>query len=114
MNYKTYDPNVEGFGNAHQWGAAFRFTMSLEDAKERVGKRSPLFILFGETLPIGWSARTFSDQWSEIKKAWRKLVVEFYPEERNGETHGDNEKFLGVQGAYEVLKDQYERKGVKV
>ena len=111
---KTYDPNVEGYGDSGQWRAAFRYRMSLDEAKERVGKLSPLFILFGETLPLGWSARTFSDQWAEIKKAWRKLVIEFYPEERDGEMHGDNEKFLDVQGAYEVLKDQYERKGVKV
>jgi hypothetical protein len=112
--YRTYDPEVEGFGNAHQWRSAFRFTMSLDEAKERVGKKSPLFILFGDTLPVGWSARIGSDQWAEIKTAWRKLVAEFYPEERNGEPHGDNEKFLAVQSAYQVLKDQYERKGVKV
>ena len=112
--YKTYQPEVEGFGNQSQWRSAFRFTMSLEDAKERVGKKSPLFILFGETLPLGWSARTLSDQWAEIKKAYRKLTIEFYPEERDGAPHGNKEKFLDVQGAYWLLKDQYERKGVTV
>jgi hypothetical protein len=113
-NRPKYDPKVEGYGTASSWQRAFKFRMNLDEAKERVGKKSPLFILFGETLPLGWSARPFSDQWAEIKKAWRKLVIEFYPEERDGEMHGDNEKFLDVQGAYEVLKYQYERKGVKV
>lgn len=88
--------------------------MGLDEAKERVGKKSPLYIIFGETLPVGWSGRTLSDQWAEIKKAFRKLSIEFYPEMRNGEWHGDKEKFLDVQSAYEVLKDQYERKGVTV
>lgn len=123
-NRPKYNPKVEGFGNASSWQRAFKFRMNLDEAKERVGKKSPLFILFGETLPIGWSARTLADKWAEIKKAYRKLVVEFYPEDREIkdatgkvigiEHHGDKEKFLDVQGAYELLKDHYSRKGVQV
>jgi DnaJ domain len=113
-NRPKYDPKVEGFGTASSWQRAFKFRMNLDEAKERVGKKSPLFILFGETLPLGWTARTLSDQWAEIKKAYRKLTIKYYPEERDGAPHGDKEKFLDVQGAYNVLKDQYERKGVTV
>lgn len=113
-NRPKYNPHTEGYGNSDQWARAFKYRMGLDEAQERVGKKSPLYILFGEILPIGWTARTFSDQWAEIKKAYKKLSIEFYPEFRDGQPHGDKEKFLDVQGAYEVLKNQYERKGVKV
>lgn len=112
--YQHYNPDVEGFGDARQWLAAFRVRMSLDEAKQRVNDRSPLGILFGDSLPIGFMARTLVDQWAEIKKAYRKLSVEFYPEERNGAWHGDNEKFLTIQAAYLILKDRYQRKGVTV
>ena len=119
-----YNPEIEGYGNPDKWKAAFNQRMGLDAAREAVGKKSLLAILFGEELPVGWSARTASDQWAEIKKAYRKLAVKFYPEEREikdatgktigKETHGDHEKFLEVQGAFEILEDQYRRKGVRV
>ena len=116
LGYKTYDPDAEGFGCSSQWRSAFRYCMGMDEAKQRMGSKAkgPLGVIFGDTLPVGWTARTLSDQWAEIKKMWRKLVVDFYPEERNGEWHGNKEKYLDVQGAYTVLRAEYMRKGVLV
>ena len=125
--YKTYQPEVEGYGDSGQWRSAFRFRMSLDDANARSTKFSSfgsfasegriagsLYVLFGDNAPIGWFARTMADKWAECKKVYRKLSIEFYPEMRDGEWHGDKEKFLDVQGAYTIIKDYYERKGVQV
>lgn len=109
--YKTYDPDAEGFGDSAKWRSAFRYRMGMDAAREAVGSKSPLAILFGEMLPIGWLARTLSDQWMEIKSAWRKLVKAFHPD--NQET-GNADKFKKVQGAYEILEDKYRTMGAKV
>jgi hypothetical protein len=111
--YKTYDPHVEGYGNPSSWRAEFKWRMGLDAARERVGAKSPLAILFGATLPVGWSARTLSDQWAEIKSTYRKLARKFHPDLNDGDKACE-EKFKDVQGAYEVLEDEYRRKGVQV
>jgi hypothetical protein len=108
---RTYDPNVEGYGSPDQWKAAFQFRMGLDAARETVGKRSTLGIIFSEEMPVGWSARTVSDQWKEIKSAWRKLVMKFHPD---NQTTGNADKFKMIQGAYEILESEYRRKGVTV
>ena len=108
--YKTYDPQVEGYGDAASWRSEFKWRMGLDAAREAVGSKSPLAILFGEFLPTGWSARTFADQWTEIKSQYRTLAKQFHPDKPTG----NEEKFKLVQGAFEVLEDQYRRKGVKV
>jgi DnaJ-domain-containing protein 1 len=102
--YETYNPEVEGFGSSFEWSQAFKYRMGLDVAKARMDKKTPRGVL-GVSL---------SATWEEIKKAYRKLAVELYPEKRQnaqGEwiEHGDNEKFLDVQAAYEVLENEHER-----
>ena len=96
--YRTYDPAVEGYGDAGQWAQAFKFRMGFKEATERCAKKGSPRSILGVSL---------SATWNEIKNAYRKLVVEFYPEERNGEWHGDKEKFLDVQAAYEMLQREF-------
>jgi DnaJ domain len=111
--YKTYNPDVEGYGDEASWRAEFKWRMGLDAAREAVGSKSPLAILFGELLPTGWSARTLQDQWKEIKSTYRKLARQYHPDLNNGDKACE-EKFKLVQGAFEVLEDQYRRKGVQV
>jgi hypothetical protein len=111
--YEHYDPQMEGYGDETQWRAEFKWRMGLDAAREAVGSKSPLFILFGNVLPTGWSARTFSDQWKEIKSTYRKLARQFHPD-LNPDDPTTEDKFKEVQGAFEVLEDEYRRKGVQV
>lgn len=87
--YKTYDPTVEGYGSPHEWKGAFGERMGLDEAKKEVGSDSPHGIL-------GLSAQA---TWAEVKKAYRKLVMEHHPDKG-----GDPAIFRKVQGAYEVLE----------
>jgi hypothetical protein len=103
--YKTYNPEVEGYGDSGQWRQAFHFRMGLDAAREAVGDDKPISVL-GVVFESGW---TFTQKWAAIKSAWRKLVRTYHPD--NQET-GDSEKFKKIQGAYEVLEDEYRRLGV--
>jgi hypothetical protein len=111
--YKTYDPQVEGYGDPSSWRTEFKWRMGLDAAREAVGSKSPLAILFGTILPTGWSARTLSDQWKEIKTTYRKLARQYHPDFNPGD-EASEEKFKIVQGAFELLEDDYRRKGVQV
>lgn len=89
--------NLGPRGNPGQWRQAFGQRMGLPAANQRAraGK---------------WTARGIlgldedERDWEVIKKAYRRLAVECYPEMRGGVWHGDKEKYLDVQAAYEILE----------
>lgn len=111
--YSHYDPSEEGYGNASEWRSAFKYRMGFDAARERVGKKSPLYMIFGDTMPIGWTARTAQDQWNEIKAAWRKLARTCHPDFFFNDK-AKEEQFKDLMGAFELLEDEYRRKGVRV
>lgn len=68
--YKTYNPDVEGYGDASQWKKAFNQRMGYDEAVNVLGSDSAysiLGILAGSTL-------------SEIKAAYRKLAMKWHPD----------------------------------
>ena len=69
--YKTYDTS-NGFGNSKKWREAFSQRMSKEEAIEIMEKTSedPYSIL-------GITSRAST---SEIKKAYRKRLMEWHPD----------------------------------
>lgn len=68
--YKTYDPNVLGYGNPEQWEQAFKRRMGYEEAKKHIGLEDPYSILgLLKTATI-----------SEIKKKYRELAMKFHPD----------------------------------
>ena len=93
LGYRTYEG---ARGSEQEWGRAFAYRMGLDAARKAVGKDSPRGIL-GVT-----ATATFE----EIRRAWRKLVMKFHPD--NSET-GDAAAFRRIQGAYEIL--EYECRG---
>lgn len=112
---RRYNPEVEGYGNPAQWRSAFNVRMGLDKAQARMGKESP-WTIFGVSKSEGYTQIT----WKTIKRAYFRLVKQYYPEQRtegwNGQTVevGDNEMFLKVQAAFEVLEHEFRMKGVQV
>ncbi len=104
--YKTYEPEVEGYGDSAQWRQAFRWRMGIDAAKAKVGKKSPLAILGIETvLPYTMEA------WKTIKTAYRKMAFATHPDYNPGDPTAE-ERFKNIQAAYELLEDEYQRHGV--
>ena len=114
---RSYNPDVEGYGSAAEWRSAFNFRMGMDQATTRMGKESPWDILgVADLRGTGFTGII----WKTIKSAYYKLVKQYYPEQRtegwSGKTVevGDNEMFLKVQAAFEVLEHEFRLKGVAV
>jgi len=71
-NYKTYDPEAEGYGSPAQWRSAFRKRMSKDEAKEILhGQRRTA----REILGVGANASK-----AEIRSAYRRLSMACHPD----------------------------------
>jgi DnaJ-class molecular chaperone len=90
--YRTYDTS-KGFGSQDEWKKIFEHRLGIDAAQEALGSDNPHSIL-GVKLTATWS---------EIKAAYRKLVMIHHPDKG-----GDAATFRKIQGAYEVL--EYKRK----
>ena len=83
--YKTYDPEVEGYGNADQWRSVF----------------AGLFAPMTGNEPFQVLGLSSGATWAEIKSAYRKLASSTHPD------HGGSaETFCRVREAFEVLKNR--------
>lgn len=89
-----YDPSVEGYGSPNEWKGAYNERMGFDEAKRVVGNDSPHGILGLDK----------TAKWSEVKSAYRKLVMQHHPDKG-----GDPATFRRIQGAYEVLERIYSR-----
>jgi DnaJ-class molecular chaperone len=72
--YKTYNPEVEGYGNAENWKQAFNHRMGFNEAKTILSNDDPysiLGILATATL-------------AEIKSAYRKMAMIWHPDRNPG------------------------------
>jgi hypothetical protein len=87
--YETYDPSVEGYGNAAQWQAIF------EAAVGPNGKVDTEVL----AAALGCEADA---TWAEIKKAYRKQQFKLHPDQG-----GDAVEFDKAVKAFEALEARY-------
>ena len=103
--YKTYDPEVEGYGNASQWRDAFNERMGWEEAT----------IILGDTDPYTILELQHNATFEEIKKQYRKMAKKWHPD-KNPDNPEAEAKFKEAAEAYDVLstpdkKSNYDRFG---
>lgn len=101
-SYKHYDPKAEGYGSSTDWKRVFADRMGHEEAERIIHAQddSPRGIL-----GVGPKAA-----WDEIKKAYRKLVMQVHPDQcvNTGLSPAEaTERFKRVQAAFSVLARQY-------
>lgn len=89
--YKTYDPEVEGYGNSSEWKKAFNFRMGYNEAKNILSDDDPYSIL-----EISKSASL-----EQIKKAFRKMAMKWHPDKNIG--IDTTEKMQKIIAAYTFL-----------
>jgi hypothetical protein len=100
----SYNPDEEGYGSPELWRRLFSERMGLDAARATVGKESPRSILGLDEI------RTYTlAAWKILKTAYRKLAMTYHPD---NQTTGDSERFKKIQGAYEILEDEFQRHGV--
>lgn len=92
--YKTYDTS-EGFGSAAQWRKAFNARMSKDEATAILDEqeKSPWQLL---EVPPGASK-------TEIKKAFRKLMMEWHPDLNQHRLEEAEAKSKAIIAAYSLL-----------
>ena len=94
--YQTYDTN-NGFGNARKWRKALYEKMSKDDAHAILEKQAETpYTILGVSL-------TASKE--EIKKAFRKLIIEWHPDKNPDQLILAEEMSKKIIAAYTVLGD---------
>ena len=73
--YKTYDPEIDGYGSTEQWRDAFFDRLGINRAIEVLGEDDP-HTLLGVVLNASWE---------EIKKAYRRLSMIHHPDKGGDE-----------------------------
>jgi DnaJ-class molecular chaperone len=98
MHYRTYD-DTTGRGNPRQWRSTFRSAMGLDEARARLGDRSPWEVL-------GVSLNATADQ---VRSAYRRLALKWHPDRAvlNGLTEAEaHVRMQELTAAYTVLEDR--------
>jgi hypothetical protein len=99
-NYKTYDPETEGYGNVSNWRESFFERIGLDEAKEILSTiRSTPLELIGIT--------DLNPTWVQIKKAYRKTASKWHPDKNKENAEESTVKMQAINAAYEVLESQF-------
>ena len=95
--YKTYDTR-NGYGSPKQWQKAFDQRMNTEEAEAVLSAQaqSPHEILGVKTTATA----------EEIKKAYRKLIMEWHPDRNPNRMDEAKEMSQKIIAAYSLLSDQ--------
>lgn len=94
--YKTYDPKVEGYGNQEEWTSSFKARMGLDEAHEILGNEDPW-----KVLDVNSTAT-----WNDVKRAYRKLIIQYHPDKNHGRLEWATEMTKKVNAAFEIVKNK--------
>lgn len=97
--YKTYKPEVEGYGSPDDWKDAFHQKMNFDEAIDILSNNDPYKIL-----GINKNA-TFA----EIKKAYRKLAMIHHPDKNPDNQEESTEIMKKLTAAYTILEKKFKR-----
>ena len=100
--YKTYDPAVEGHGNARDWSSSFYTRMGQEEAEEIIAAQ--------DDTPRGLLGVGPKATWDEIKKAFRAKAMACHPDlcSQHGLTpEVATARFKKLTAAFTVLERQF-------
>lgn len=93
-NYKTYDPENEGFGNAKEWKRNFNNRMSTEEAELVLEDDNPWTIL-----GVSHGASV-----SEIKKAFYQMAMRWHPDVSHEPVEKATRMMQKLNAAYSLLQ----------
>jgi hypothetical protein len=88
--YKKYNTS-KGFGNVHEWRAAWNERMGHQEAATVLERDDPLSVLGFDTIPSKY----------DLDKRYRELVMKHHPD-RGGEA----QEFKRVQAAWSLLSEK--------
>lgn len=91
--YKTYDPEIEGYGSPYDWCKDFHRRMSREDAEIILHDQSPW-----ELLEISRNAT-----YEEVIKAFRKKAMQWHPDRNPDNIKQATEMMQKLNAAYSLL-----------
>ena len=92
-NFKRYDPDKEGYGNARQWKNSFHKRMDPDEAKSILNEDDPWEIL---------GIKPFSGK-SIIKVAYRNLAMKWHPDKNPHQIDLATEMMKKINAAYSIL-----------
>lgn len=96
--FKKYDPTTEGYGNKRQWQRVFSERMGFDEATRIIKDQemSPW-----EILGIAQGATA-----TEIKVAYRKLVMQWHPDRNSHRELEATEMMKKINAAYTILTEK--------
>lgn len=98
-NYKTYDPETEGYGNSTEWRDSFKQRMGYDEAVGILNENDPYQIL-------GVSKNA---TFPEIKIAFRKLAMIHHPDKNPDNQEEATEMMKKLTAAYVVLEKRFNK-----
>jgi DnaJ-class molecular chaperone len=93
MDYKTYDPNEEGYGSSWEWRRSFHQRFTREEAEVILNTEDPYEIL-------GVTPRSSQ---TEIKKAFYRLAMKWHPDKNPDNIEQATIQMQKISAAYSLL-----------
>lgn len=116
-SHATYNPDVEGYGNASEWASTFNVRMGFKEAQEHKASGTKRKAWKSDWAVLGEIAGVHLDEnsmWNEIKSAFRKAAMNCHPDRvtQHGLSKEEaDERFKDASAAYAMLEDIYVVRG---
>lgn len=99
--YKTYNPEVEGYGDVKDWGKAFENRMGIGEANSVLQDNDPVVILGLKAIPATLA---------ELKRVYHKLIMQYQFAFQFNATAEQQIVAKKIIAAYSILEDLLQRR----